>query len=249
VIKIKAIILAAGYATRLHPLTENQPKSLLNVGDKPIIEHITDKVQRMEEIDQILIITNDKFHLMFKSWLKDYQSRIPIKIINDGTFNNEDRLGAIGDLNFTILEESITDDILLIAGDNLFGFSLRDFHNYFKQKDRSIIAFHDLKEKEKVANKFGVGIMDQNKKIINFEEKPSNPSSTLAATCCYIISKKDVKQIPQYIKESERWDNPGDFADWLKERSNVYGYVFEEHWFDIGSFEGLEKANKFYETK
>jgi len=249
VIKIKAIILAAGYATRLHPLTENQPKPLLNVGDKPIIEHITDKIQHVKEIDEILIITNHKFYPMFNSWLNEYPTKKRIKIINDGTLSNEDRLGAVGDLHFTIQEEGITSDVLLIAGDNLFGFSLRDFHSYFKQKNNTVIAFHDLKEKAKVANKFGVGIIDQDKKIINFEEKPAQPPTTLASTCCYILSKKDLKQIPQYIKESERWDNPGDFANWLKERSEVYGYVFEEHWFDIGSFEGLEEANKFYETK
>jgi len=112
---------------RLHPLTENQPKPLLNVGDKSILEHIVDKLQETEKVDEIFIVTNHKFYPMFNEWLNDYNSKKKIKIINDGTLSNEDRLGAIGDLNFVLNEEKIDDDILMIAGDNLFGFDLDAF--------------------------------------------------------------------------------------------------------------------------
>ncbi len=244
---MKAIVLAAGYATRLHPLTENQPKPLLNVGDKPIVERIVEKIDHVEEIDEIFIVTNQKFYPMFQVWLESYHPKKKIKVINDGTLTNDDRLGAIGDFNFVLQQENIQDSVLMIAGDNLFGLSLRDFVSHQKEKNSSLLAFYDLKEKSKVANKFGVGILDENKKVIDFEEKPADPRSTLAATVVYAFSKEDIKKVSGYVNQGEKWDNPGDFAKWLAENSELQGYTFDEHWFDIGSFEGLEEANKFYE--
>lgn len=245
-IKIRAVVLAAGYATRLYPLTKHRPKPLLDVGGKPIVEHIMDKIQEIEGINKIYVVTNDRFYPMFNAWLGGYKTEKKIKIINDGTFKNDDRLGAIGDLNFVIQDEKIKDDILLIAGDNLFGFNLKEFLNFFEEKKSSILAFCDLKKKNKVANKFGVGILDEEKKITDFEEKPAEPRSTLAATCCYVFSKEDVEKVSEHIRVSKKWDNPGDFAKWLIKRNGIHGFVFKEHWFDIGSFEGLEEANEFY---
>jgi len=190
---MKAVVLAAGYAIRLYPLTENQPKPLLNVGDKPIVEHIIDKIQELKEVDEVFVVTNHKFYPMFNGWLNDYKTDKKIKIINDGTLRNEDRLGAVGDLAFVLNEEGIKNDVLMIAGDNLFGFSLGRFLGFFTEKKSSVIAFCDLKEKEKVANKFGVGVLDEDKRIVDFEEKPSEPRSTLATTCCYIFSKVDIE--------------------------------------------------------
>jgi len=249
VIQIKAVLLCAGYATRLYPLTKNKPKPLLDVGNKPIVEHIVDKIQEIEEIDKIFVVTNDKFYPMLRAWSMGHKAKNKIKVINDGTFKNDDRLGAIGDLNFVIQDEGFKDDVLMIAGDNLFGFDLNKFLDYFKEKRSSVLAFHDLKDKEKVANKFGVGILDEEMSVIDFEEKPAEPRSTLAATCCYIFSKSDVEKVFDYMGASEKWDNPGDFARWLTKRSKLHGFVFDEHWFDIGSFEGLEEANKFYKER
>lgn len=248
-IKIKAIVLCAGYATRLYPLTENQPKPLLNVGDKPIVEHIVDKISNLAEVDEIFVVTNHKFYPTFQSWLRNCNYKKKITVIDDGTLKNEDRLGAVGDLGFVIKEEDLDEDVLMIAGDNLFGFSLRKFYEFFQEKESSVLAFCDLKEKEKVANRLGVGILDEENKVTNFEEKPAQPSSTLAATCCYIFSKVDIKKIRDYVEKSEKWDNPGDLAKWLADRSNLHGFVFNEHWFDIGSFEGLEEASQYYEEK
>lgn len=246
-IKIKAVVLAAGYAVRLYPLTKNRPKPLLHVRGKPIMDYIIDKIQEIKDVNKIYVVTNDKFYPMFNTWLGEYKNKKKIKIINDGTFKNEDRLGAVGDLNFVIQDEEIEDDVLMIAGDNLFGFNLGGFLDFFKEKKSSVLAFCDLKEKKKVANTFGVGILDEEKKIIDFEEKPAEPRSTLAATCCYIFSKEDVKKISEYIKVSEKWDNPGDFAKWLVKRGGgLHGFVFKEHWFDVGGFEGLEEADEFY---
>jgi glucose-1-phosphate thymidylyltransferase len=244
---MKAVVLAAGYATRLYPLTKNQAKPLLTVGKKTIVEHIIDKLSHVDSISEIFIVTNDRFYNNFQSWLDSYSQDKKIKIVNDGTFSNDDRLGAIGDLNFVVQDNNIKEDILMIAGDNLFGFSIRKFVEFFNKKGKSVLAFCDLKEEEKVANKFGVGILDENHRVKFFEEKPSQPKSTFAATCCYIYNNSDLNLIPEYIKVSHKNDNPGDFAKWLIDRSELHGFVFDEHWFDIGSFEGLEGANKFYE--
>jgi len=244
---MKAIILAAGYATRLYPLTKDQPKPLLNVNGTPIIEHIINQVKTLKEVNQIYIITNHRFYPHFQSWLNSYPTTKKIKLLNDGTLNNDDRLGSIGDLHFVIKEEGINEDILMIAGDNLFGFNLNSFCNFFQKNQASCLAVCDLKSKEKVANLLGVVILDSNQRIIDFEEKPANPKSTLAATCCYLFSKKDLPLVSEYVKISEKADKPGDFAKWFSQRNKMMGFTFKEHWFDIGSFEGLEEANHFYE--
>jgi glucose-1-phosphate thymidylyltransferase len=244
---MKCVLLCAGYATRLYPLTENQPKPLLSVGEKPIVEHIIDRVSKLEDIDEILIVTNSKFAPHFVSWLNDYKSEKQIKIIDDGTLNNKDRLGAVGDINFVLKHENIAGDLLVVAGDNLFEFSLNELISFFKQKQHSVLAFCDLKDKRKISKKYGAGILDEDGKLVDFEEKPEHPKSTLAATVVYVLTQKDVERIGEYLKSSERWDNPGDFMVWLSNKVPVYGFTFSEKWFDIGSFEALEEAYSAYE--
>ena len=244
--KIKALILAAGYATRLHPLTENQPKPLLKVAGVPIVEHILKKLETQEKIDEIFIVTNNKFYGHFNVWLMDFNASKKVKIINDGTVSNEDRLGAVGDINYVLKEEHINDDLLVIAGDNLFGFSLSHFINQFNIKKNSIVALHDLKDKDKVKNKFGVAILNQDSsQVIDFEEKPSEPKSTLAATACYVFHKEDLKLVERAVERGKA-DNPGDLVKFLVKESEVQGYVFEDHWFDVGSIECLKQAEEVY---
>ena len=137
---MKALILAAGYATRLYPLTENQPKPLLPIADKPILEHILLKIEKIAQLKEVIIITNDRFYPKFTDWVKTTKITLKIKILNDGTASNEDRLGAIGDIHFTIQQEKINENLLVIAGDNLFGFSLAEFVRFFNRN----IAFVDL---------------------------------------------------------------------------------------------------------
>jgi glucose-1-phosphate thymidylyltransferase len=246
VIKIKALILAAGYATRLYPLTENQPKPLLKVANRPIVEHILEKLKGADNIDEIMIVTNARFYDHFRVWLNHFDYPKKIKIINDGTISNEDRLGAVGDINYVLKEEEINDDLLVIAGDNLFGFSLNNFINHFQQKNNSVVALHDLKDKNIVKNKFGVAMLcDQVSKVVNFEEKPANPKSTLAATACYVFHKDDLKHVEAAVEKGKA-DNPGDLVKYLVKESEVHGFVFANHWFDIGSIEGLKQAEEVY---
>lgn len=242
---MKVIILAAGYATRLYPLTLDTPKPLLNVAGKTIVEHILDKVTPVKGVSNIFIVTNDKFYDHFREWQQDYTFLVPISILNDGTKTNEDRLGAVGDIDFVLRTQQIDEDVLVIAGDNLFGFSLQQFVYDFEQSGKkSLVALHDLGDVEKVKGKFGVAMVEGTK-IVDFEEKPFNPKSTLASTACYLFSKDDLHMIPMLRKEGKA-DNSGDLVKWLVEHSEVYGFVFTEHWFDIGSLELLKKADEVY---
>jgi glucose-1-phosphate thymidylyltransferase len=241
---MKALILAAGYATRLYPLTENTPKPLIKVADITILDHIIKKVDALPQIDQIYIVTNDKFNHHFISWLRTTNLNTPCKVLNDGSKNNEDRLGAVGDIHFTLNNETINDDLLVIAGDNLFGFELSNFTNFFNQTQSTIVAFHDLKDIEKVRNKFGVGILNGTK-ILNFEEKPSEPKSALASTACYLFHKNDLHLVSKAL-QTKNADNPGDLLKYIAENSQAHGFVFNEHWFDIGALEQLEQAEKLY---
>ncbi|MEK6969034.1 MAG: nucleotidyltransferase family protein [Nanoarchaeota archaeon] len=240
---MKALILAAGYATRLYPLTENQPKPLLNVGGKPIIDHILQKINAIKEIDVIYVVTNNRFYPHFKTWAKTALSTKQIKIINDGTSSNEDRLGSIGDIYFTLQQEKITEDLLVIAGDNLFGFSLQKFIHFFQEKNlTSVVAFRDLGSIEKVRKRYGVGILNGSR-VIDFEEKPAEPKSSLAATACYIFSKSNLAQVQELV-ETGNADAPGNLVKHLAQKTEVHGFVFDDYWYDIGSFEALTEAEK-----
>lgn len=241
---MKCIILCAGYATRLYPLTQNQPKALLYIGHKTILSHIMENVEKLDEVNEVFIVTNDRFFRNFKSWLKATKTKKAVEIINNGTKTNEERLGAIGDINFVMQRKNIKEDVLLIAGDNLFDFSLQDFIMFFK-KNGSSIALYDLNDKSKVARKLGVAMTDSKNKITDFEEKPILPKSTLAATCCYALKRESIAKLPEYIKSGKK-DNPGDFIAWLRDREEMFGFTVSGNWFDIGSFEALEDANKAY---
>lgn len=240
---MKAIVLAAGYATRLYPLTLNQPKPLLKVAGKPMIEHIMFRIEEVDDIDEIFIVTNDKFYKHFLDWSKNYKSNKTIKVINDGTKSNEDRLGAVGDIHFVLKNKEIDDDVLIIAGDNLFEFSLHHLNIFFNKKKSPVIALYDVKDKE-LAKKYGIALINEDKKIIHFEEKPNNPRSTLAGTACYMFTKSDNKELEKVILSGKTPDNLGDFIKHLSENKHVYGFVFSERWFDVGSKEQLEIADK-----
>jgi glucose-1-phosphate thymidylyltransferase len=246
---MKVIILAAGYATRLYPLTLEQPKSLLDIGNKKMIEYIISKIDQVKQVNEIFIVSNDKFYNNFLEWAQNYKSRKPIKIINDGTKSNQDRLGAVGDIRYVIEAEKIDDDVLVIAGDNLFEFSLKDFYDFFEEKNSCVVALYDIKEKEKASKKFGVVLIDNTNKIIEFEEKPAEPKTSLVSTACYIFSKEDMSLLKKCLDESVALDNLGDFIKWLIKKKDVYGFVFDDMWFDIGSPEQLEEVKEHYNNK
>ena len=239
-----AIILAAGYGTRLHLLTENMPKPLLEAAGKPIIEYIINKLEELDIVDKIYIITNDKFEQNFLEWLNNFDAKKPIEIINDGTKSNENRLGALGDVYYAINTKKINNDIIVVAGDNLFKFSLNEAVNLFKKKKSNVIALHDVKDTE-LAKKYGV-VGVENNIVVNFEEKPFAPKSTLVSTGIYIFPKKTLSLIKKYIDQGNNPDKTGSFIEWLYKRDTVYAYVTEKSWYDIGSIEQLKEADKHF---
>ena len=241
---MKSLILAAGYATRLYPLTLRKAKPLLPVAGKATIEYIIERIEEIEEIDEILVITNEKFFKQFQNWLSKFTSKKRLKILNDKTVSEKDRLGAIGDMNFAIEEERIDEDLLVIAGDNLFELGLREFIDFAKHRSPACsIGIYNLKDKESV-KRYSQVVLGENDRIIRFDEKPQNPSSTLVAKCIYFFPGVKLDRIPHYIELKGERDAPGHYISWLCQREEVYGFTFCGKWYDIGNHEIYKKANK-----
>ena len=243
---MKTILLAGGYAKRLWPLTKDSPKSLLSIAGKPIIEYILDGIEKIEEIEEIYLSTNLKFEANFKEWLKSYKSSKEIKLISEETRDEKEKLGSIGALNFLMDHLGLKEDLLIIGGDNLFDFDLKNLIDFYRAKKKSVVLLYDMKETERVKGKYGVLDVDSSFEIINSEEKPEEPKSTLISTACYIFSKEDLALIKDYLASGNNPDAIGFFVAWLCKRSDIYGLIHKGHWFDIGSFDDYERANVVY---
>ncbi|MBC8183624.1 nucleotidyltransferase family protein [candidate division KSB1 bacterium] len=243
---MKCIILCAGYATRLYPLTENTPKHLLKVNDKTILDYVIEKIP-MENINQIYLVTNDKFYQNFVEWGKTVNKKYPISILNDNTKSNDDRLGSIGDVNFVINQKNIDDDFLLVSGDNIFNFSLQPMLDLFNE-GKNVLAAYDVKTKEE-ARKMGIPTLNSEGKIIHLVEKPENPEHTLSSIGIYIFHKEVIGLLKQYIKEGQPLDKVGEFIEWLCQETDLYTHKYEDPddvWIDIGSPTQLELAKNTF---
>jgi glucose-1-phosphate thymidylyltransferase len=230
---MKALILAAGYATRLRPLTDTIPKQLLPVGGRPMVDWILDRVAETSA-DEVHLVTNARFAEDFERWAGDKD----VHVHNDGTTSNDDRLGAIGDIDFVGLD----DDLLAIAGDNLFDFSLADYESYWRAKGGSCVAVHDVGDRE-LAKKYGIVDVDQDDRVTNFVEKPENPPTTLCATATYLYTREHVRLVGTYLAEGNPSDQPGNYIAWLHRRMPVYAYRFDGEWYDIGDRDQLLEAD------
>jgi glucose-1-phosphate thymidylyltransferase len=242
---VKALILAAGYATRLYPLTKKYPKPLLTVSGRPIIDYIIEKLASCGEIDEIYVVTNSKFISDFRKWSKKTKSPKKITLVDDLTKDNRDRLGAIGDIDFVIKRKKLQDDLLVVGGDNLFSGPLSDFLRFAKKNKPCVsIGLYRLKRK-KDASRYGVAKLGRSKKIASFQEKPLHPQSDLVAMCLYHIPRESLQLIDVYLRgQTKRADATGSYIAWLKTRTDVYGYVFGGSWFDIGDFKYLNSAKE-----
>lgn len=242
---MKVLLLAAGYATRLYPLTLNTPKPLLAVAGKTVMGYIFDLIEPLEEADEVFIVTNEKFFRNFEGWKKTFKSSKKITVVDDGTASNEARLGATGDIEFVIEKKNIKDDLLVLAGDNLFKADLSIFTKFCASKRPSVtIGLYDIKDLI-LASKYGIVSVDKNNKIIDFKEKPASPPSTLAAMCLYFFPKERLDIMKSYLGMDNSKDAPGYFLEWLYKREPVFGYIFKDKkWFDIGDKKSLEEADK-----
>jgi len=242
-LKTKALILAAGYATRLWPLTLNKPKPLLPVGGRPMIEHILIKLKDTD-IKDVLIVTNSKFVTNFNQWKKGYKGKQKIHVVDDLMRTLKDRRGSIGDTIFAIEKKKVKTDLLVIAGDNIFDFDLKGFIE--KSRDNmphATIGLFDIGKKAS-AKEYGIVKLDKNSKVSSFQEKPKRPKSTLAAMCLYYFPKQKLNMLRRYKREKNPLDLAGSFIKWLSEREDVYGYVFKGRWLDIGDKKSLKRAQK-----
>lgn len=242
---MKALILCAGYATRLYPLTKDKPKHLLPIAGKPMLEYAIAKLEQVPDIDKIYLVTNHKFYSQFQNWTDNFKSNKEIKVLDDGTISDETKLGAIGDIKFVIEKEHIDGDLLILAGDNLFELNLNNFVKFFRAKGISI-AVKDVESKDLV-NKYSEIKLDEQNRVISFIEKPTQPKTTLAAICMYLFPKEKLELINQYIKEGNNPDQPGRYIRWLHKRESVYGFVFTDKWYDIGDINQYKEANREYE--
>jgi glucose-1-phosphate thymidylyltransferase len=242
---VKALILAAGYATRLYPLTKKYPKPLLEVKGRPIINYIIEKIELVSGINEIYVVTNSKFISDFRKWAKTVNSSKKITLVDDLTKNNLDRLGAIGDIDFVIKKKKIHNDLLVVGGDNLFSGSLQGFLDAAKKNIApATIGLYRLKRKID-ASRYGVVQLDKLKKVISFQEKPKHPKSNLVAMCLYYVSKKYLNLIDAYMQDKKgKTDATGSYIAWLKDKVDVYGYVFSGSWFDIGDYKYLNSAKE-----
>lgn len=236
---MKAIVLAAGYGTRLRPLTDTIAKELLPVGGRPMIDWILERIREVGDVDEVHVVTNRPKAASFAAWSRGKD----VVLHDDGTTSNDDRLGAIGDIAFVLERTGIDDDLLVIAGDNLFEYSVAELVRFWRGKGvASAVAVRDVGSLE-LAAMYAVVELAPDCRIVGFVEKPPQPASTLCATAAYVYHREHVPLIGRYLEEGNPPDQPGRLLEWLHTREPVYGWVFDEDWRDIGNPEQLLEAD------
>jgi glucose-1-phosphate thymidylyltransferase len=245
---MKAILLAAGYATRLYPLTLTTPKPLLPVAGRPMIEYVLRSIVSIN-LDRIYVVINEKFDAEYKRWLlnrsRDFSAGIAL--VNDGSTDDSNKLGAIGDLHLALVQEGIDDDVLVVGGDNLFSEDLGDFGDFCRKKRAPVLGVRDIGDLEAI-KKYSSIETDRDGRIVSFEEKPAQPRSTLAGTALYFYPRATLPLIKKYISEGNNPDQPGKLVQWLYPRTPFYTWTVPGIWIDIGSKETLEQASMMMEN-
>jgi len=248
---MKCILLCAGYATRLQTITKGElPKHLLTIsGDKTVIDYNLEQVNTIDEVDSIYIITNARYYDQFVEWNKKHiNNPKPITILNDGTTSNENRLGAIGDIKFTIDSMKINDEMLIIAADSLFDYPLRNVIDFYKTKNSPIVVGKEIDDYEAL-KRFAVAKLDDNNQVIDLVEKPEEPQSNIAIYATYVYPKSMLEVIDKYIKEGNNPDAPGRLVQHIYKDIPVFTYVFDGEFYDVGTPETLEYVRKIYKNK
>ncbi len=242
---MKCVILAAGYATRLYPLTKDNPKPLLDVAGRTILDRILDKAERIKEIDEVVVVSNARFFGRFEQWKENRSFPAKITLLNDGSTENENRLGAVADLGFAVERADLRDDSLVLAGDNLFDFALEDFTDFALKRRTDCITTHVLDDREKL-KRTGVIEVDGNSRVISFEEKPKEPKSNLAVPPFYFYTGDTLPLVEKFLKEGNDPDAPGNFIPWLIGRKPVHAFRFIGRRYDIGNLETYRAAQEIF---
>ncbi|MEY2599950.1 MAG: hypothetical protein RLZZ142_2209 [Verrucomicrobiota bacterium] len=246
---MNVLILAAGYATRLYPLTLTKAKPLLDVAGKPMMEWVIDNLAPIRGLEKVYVVTNAKFAADFQAWADAYAAANPklqVEIINDLSTGDADKLGAIGDIRLVVQKAGLDrSDLLVVAGDNLFSESLEKFGDFCASVQQPVLGLYDVGTLEQ-ARKYGVVAVDGQGVITSFEEKPEHPKSTLIGIALYYYPKQTVKEFERYIAEGNNPDQPGRFVQWLYPQIPVQTWSVPGTWFDVGSKETLEEANRIF---
>ena len=245
---MNALILAAGYATRLYPLTLTKAKPLLEVAGKPMIDWVLDNLTPVSNLERVYVVTNHKFVKDFQAWAQEYRKKRPtfaIEIIDDGSTDDSDKLGAIGDITLVVNRHELAkDDLIVVAGDNLFSEPLADFARAAKNAE-AMLATYDVGDLEAM-KKYASITTDGDGVITEFEEKPPDPKNTMAGIALYYFSREVVPLFTTYIAAGNNPDQPGRFIQWLYQRKPVKTFQIKGTWFDIGSKETLDEANQIF---
>ncbi|WP_323173156.1 NDP-sugar synthase [Natrialba sp. PRR66] len=236
---MKAVVLAGGYATRMWPITKHRPKMFLPIGNSTVIDRIFAELEADERIDEVFVSTNERFAADFEAHLADSEFDKPKLSIEDTT-EEDDKFGVVGALAQLIDRENVDDDLLIIAGDNLISFDIDDFLDYFQEQDAPTLAAYDVGSREK-AKSYGLVELEGDR-VIDFQEKPDDPRSTLVSIACYAFPQDSLSLLPTYLEEGNNPDEPGWFVQWLQNRESTYAYTFEGAWFDIGTPESYLDA-------
>ena len=240
---MKAIILVAGYATRMYPLTLNKPKALLTLNERPIIDYIVDQINTLPEVSEIIVVSNHKFYPQFESWAAEVKSSIPISLLDDGSTTEENRLGAIGDIGFTIRVRNISEDVVIVAGDNFMTYPMIEQYELFKKKQSDVVCAQKIDDKKQL-RQFAVAILNDNNKVLSLVEKPVDPPSDLAIFATYFYKKETLPLFFQYIQEGHTQDAPGYFIQWLHKKKDIYAYIMNGKCYDIGSIDAYNALQK-----
>ena len=241
---MRLLVLAAGYATRLYPLTRDRPKALLPVGGTPMADRVLHALAPIG-FDARYIATNAKFAPHFREWAEGTD----VIVVDDGSTSDEDRLGAIGDIGFVIDREGIDDDLVVVAGDNLFSNTLEDFGRLARERGAPLLAVHDVGDLELIRGRYNSIEVDTSGRITYFEEKPEEPRSTLSGIALYFYPRHTLPLIREYLAAGNNPDQPGRLVQWLYPRVDVYTWTVPGDWYDIGDREQLEEADRIFSAQ
>lgn len=240
---MNALVLAAGYGTRLHSLALECPKPLLPVGGRPILERLLARIEDMPSIRRLAVVTNAKFFPRFEAWASGYATRLPIELIDDGTTRNEDRLGALADAALAVERLSLEGDLLLAAGDNVFSFSFGALERFFLEKGTDVATAYEQPDRERL-RRTGVARLADDGRILEFREKPAEPTSAWAVPPLYILRAETVGDLDRHVREGRPSDSPGQFLEVLVARKPVHALRLDEAPDDIGSPESYAAADQ-----
>ena len=240
---MKLLVLAAGYATRLYPLTLDRPKALLDVAGRPMLEHVLASLAPVREIDGTYVVTNSKFAPHLRDWARG--SSFAATVLDDGTLDEETKRGAIGDIAFVVDEAGLDDDLVVVAGDNLFSETLEGFGRAIRERRAPTLGVYDVGDLEAI-KRYNAIEVDADGRIVFFEEKPAHPRSTLTGIALYFYPRETVPLVRRYVEEGNNPDQPGRLVQWLYTRVDFYTWLVPGIWYDVGSAESLAEANRVF---